>query len=136
MTETAVTSVEMSKRLKKRVSGSVGKPLRSVEYRLKDQESSRVRRGEMLVRGKTVHTGRLHDGRMLPPDTLEGGWYPTGDIVRLKRGDRVFVEGRSKEVIINESGENVYPDELEETFSGLESVHHYTVFCIKNHSRD
>ena len=38
MTETAVTSVEMSKRLKKRVSGSVGKPLRSVEYRLKDQE--------------------------------------------------------------------------------------------------
>lgn len=136
MTETAVTSVEMSKRLKKRVSGSVGKPLRSVEYRLKDQESSRVRRGEMLVRGKTVHTGRLHDGRMLPPDTLEGGWYPTGDIVRLKRGDRVFVEGRSKEVIINESGENVYPDELEETFSGLESVHQYTVLGLKKPGRD
>ncbi len=136
MTETAVTSVEMSKRLKKRVSGSVGKPLRSVEYRLKDQESSRVRRGEMLVRGKTVHTGRLHDGRMLPPDTLEGGWYPTGDIVRLKRGDRVFVEGRSKEVIINESGENVYPDELEETFSGLENVRQYTVLGLKKPGKD
>jgi len=136
MTETAVTSVEMSKRLKKRVSGSVGKPLRSVEYRLKEPETGRVRRGEMLIRGKTVHTGRLHEGEMLPPETLEDGWYPTGDIVRLKRGDRVFVEGRSKEVIINESGENVYPDELEETFSGLESVHQYTVLGLKKPGKD
>ena len=136
MTETAVTSVEMSKRLKKRVSGSVGKPLRSVEYRLKEPETGRVRRGEMLIRGKTVHTGRLHEGEMLPPETLEDGWYPTGDIVRLKRGDRVFIEGRSKEVIINESGENVYPDELEETFSGLENVRQYTVLGLKKPGKD
>lgn len=48
----------------------------------------------------------------------------------------MFIEGRSKEVIINESGENVYPDELEETFSGLESVHQYTVLGLKKPGRD
>ena len=136
MTETAVTSVEMSRSLKKRVSGSVGKPLRSVQYRLKDVETGCVRRGEMIVRGKTVHTGRLHGGQLLPPDTLEGGWYPTGDVVRLERDGRVFIEGRSKEVIINESGENVYPDELEETFSGLENVRQFTVLGLKRPGRD
>lgn len=39
----------------------------------------------------------------------------------------MFVEGRCKDVIINESGENVYPDELEDTFSALEGVEQFTV---------
>lgn len=84
MTETAITSVETSLNLRKRVSGSVGKPLRNVEYRVTPGDA-RGRRGEMLIRGKSLHTGRLVEGKLLPPDTLEGGWYPTGDVVRLKK---------------------------------------------------
>jgi len=130
MTETAVTSVETSLNLRKRVSGSVGKPLTNVEYRVNPGEA-RGRRGEMLIRGESIHTGRLVDGKMLPPDTLEGGWYATGDVVRLEKGDRMFVEGRCKDVIINESGENVYPDELEDVFSSVEGVEQFTVLGIK-----
>ncbi len=130
MTETAITSVETSLNLRKRVSGSVGKPLRNVEYRVTPGEA-RGRRGEMLIRGKSLHTGRLVEGKLLPSDTLEGGWYPTGDVVRLEKGDRMFVEGRCKDVIINESGENVYPDELEDTFSALEGVEQFTVLGVK-----
>ncbi|MDD3214101.1 MAG: AMP-binding protein, partial [Eubacteriales bacterium] len=98
MTETAVTSVETSLNLRKRVSGSVGKPLSNVEYRVTPGEKH-GRRGEMLIRGNSLHSGRLIDGRLMPPDTLEGGWYPTGDVVRLEKGDRMFVEGRCKDVI-------------------------------------
>ena len=130
MTETAVTSVESSLNLFKRVSGSVGKPLTNIEYRVNPVEA-RGRRGEMLIRGESIHTGRLVDGKLLPPDTLEGGWYPTGDVVRLEKGDRMFVEGRCKDVIINESGENVYPDELEDVFSTVEGVDQFTVLGIK-----
>jgi len=130
MTETAVTSVETSLNLRKRVSGSVGKPLMNVEYRVNPGEAH-GRRGEMLIRGGSIHTGRLVDGRLLPPDTLEGGWYPTGDVVRLEKGDRMFVEGRCKDVIINESGENVYPDELEDVFSAVEGVEQFTVLGIR-----
>ena len=130
MTETAVTSVETAMSLRKRLSGSVGRPLRNVQYRIRPGESGR-RRGEMLIKGRSIHTGWLADGKWLPPDTLEGGWYPTGDIVRLEKSGRMFVEGRCKDVIINESGENVYPDELEDTFSSLEGVEQFTVLGVR-----
>ena len=109
MTETAITSVETSMNLRKRISGSVGKPLSNVEYRVKPT-SGHGRRGEMFIRGKSLHTGRLVDGKRMPPDTIDGGLVPDRRRgKRLERGDRMFVEGRVKDVIINESGENVYP---------------------------
>ncbi len=130
MTETALTSVETTMNLKKRTSGSVGKPLSNVQYRLR-QSGKTGKRGEMLIRGASLHTGRLVEGQLLPPDVLEGGWYPTGDIVRLEKDGRVFIEGRCKDVIINESGENVYPDELEDVFSALEGLDQFTVLGVK-----
>ncbi|HPJ02631.1 MAG TPA: aminotransferase class I/II-fold pyridoxal phosphate-dependent enzyme [Candidatus Limiplasma sp.] len=129
MTETAITSVETSLNLSKRISGSVGKPLSNVEYRVKPGDGH-GRRGEMFIRGKSLHTGRLVDGKRMPPDTIDGGWYPTGDVVRLERGDRMFVEGRVKDVIINESGENVYPDELDNVFSAMAGVEQSTVLGV------
>ncbi len=130
MTETAVTSVETSLSLRKRVSGSVGKPLNNVEYRVTPGEK-KGRRGEMLIRGNSIHTGRMVDGKLLPPATLEGGWYPTGDVVRLEKGDRMFVEGRCKDVIINESGENVYPDELEDAFSTIQGAEQFAMLGVR-----
>ena len=126
MTETAVTSVETSMSLKKRLTGSVGKPLTNVEY-VVDGKSGKE--GEMRIRGASIHTGRMSGGRLLPPDT-EGGWYPTGDIVRLRKDGRVFIQGRCKDVIINESGENVYPDELEDVFSALPGVDQLAVLGV------
>ena len=129
MTETAITSLETTMNLRKRISGSVGKPLSNVEYRVKPSDGH-GRRGEMFIRGKSLHTGRLVDGKRMPPDTIDGGWYPTGDVVRLERGDRMFVEGRVKDVIINESGENVYPDELDNLFSAMAGVEQSTVLGV------
>ena len=130
MTETAITSVETSMNLRKRISGSVGKPLSNVEYRVNPSDGH-GRRGEMFIRGKSLHTGRLVNGKRMPPDTIDGGWYPTGDVVRLERGDRMFVEGRCKDVIINESGENVYPDELDNLFSAMGGVEQSTVLGVR-----
>ena len=125
MTETAVTSVETSMSLKKRLTGSVGKPLTNVEYVVDGADGTE---GEMRIRGASIHSGCMAGGKLLPPDT-EGGWYPTGDIVRLRKG-RVFIQGRCKDVIINESGENVYPDELEDVFSALPGVDHLAVLGV------
>ncbi len=126
MTETAVTSVETSMRLKKRLAGSVGKPLTNVEYVV---DGKGGKEGEMRIRGASLHSGRMQGGKLLPPDTSDG-WYPTGDIVRLRRDGRVFIQGRCKDVIINESGENVYPDELEDVFSALPQVEQLAVLGV------
>ena len=130
MTETAVTSLETSMRFHRRVSGSVGRPLSNVQYRIKPQSGGK-RRGEMLVRGRSLHTGRMVDGEPQVPDLLDGGWFQTGDVVRLDKQGRMLVEGRCKDVIINESGENVYPDELEDLFSELSGVEQFTVLGVK-----
>ena len=84
MTETAITSVETSMHLKTRTSGSVGRPLSSAEYRVQS-DGKRSNSGEMYIRGKSVHTGRLQDGQLIGPDLDAEGWYKTGDIVRLER---------------------------------------------------
>ena len=135
MTETSITSMELSMNLRKRVSGSVGKPLRNIQYRI-HQNDATGRRGEMLIQGASIHTGRMVDGQLLSPDVLEGGWYSTGDIVRLTMDGRVFVEGRCKDIIINESGENVHPDELEGVFAVLEGVEQYSVLGVKKAGKD
>jgi len=125
MTETAITSCETSMSLKKRLLGSVGKPMTGYEYVTRNGEKT----GEMLIRGAAMHSGRLVGGKLLAPD-LEDGWYPTGDIVRIEKEGRVFVVGRCKDIIINESGENVYPDELEDLFSALPGVEQFTVLGL------
>ena len=131
MTETAITSVETGMNLHTRTSGSVGRPFSSVEYKV-TSDGKRANTGEMLIRGRSVHTARLKDGLISPPDTDEYGWYRTGDIVRLEKGMRMYVEGRSKDVIINESGENIYPDEIEDAFGNLEGVEQYSVLGVRN----
>jgi len=134
MTETGITSVETNMNVITRTSGSVGRPLASAEYRVQS-DGEKSNRGEMYIRGDTIHTGRLVDGKLLPPALDEEGWYRTGDVVRLEKGSRMYVEGRAKDVIINESGENVYPDEIEDAFGALEGVEQFCVLGVKARGR-
>ena len=128
MTETGITSVETNMNVITRTSGSVGRPLS--EYRVQS-DGEKSNQGEMYIRGDTIHTGRLVDGKLLPPILDDEGWFRTGDIVRLEKGSRMYVEGRAKDVIINESGENVYPDEIEDAFGALEGVEQFCVLGVK-----
>lgn len=134
MTETAITSVETGMNIFRRVSGSVGVPLSSAEYRVQS-DGKRSGSGEMFIRGNTIHTGCLKDGKLLPPLLDSEGWFRTGDVVRLEKGSRMYVEGRAKDVIINESGENVYPDEIEDAFGALENVDQYCVLGVRAAAR-
>ena len=73
----------------------------------------------------------IKNGELVPSDVDEEGWFRTGDIGRLDSYGALFIEGRLKEVIINESGENVYPDEVENAFLSLEKVKYSTVLGVK-----
>lgn len=126
MTETAINSFESSFRLGNRLLGSIGATMDYTEYKIRElsgktgtggDSKESYRTGELLVRGKALHDGRFVNGKLLPPDIDGDGWFHTGDIIRQDgTHGRYFIEGRIKDVIINESGENVYPDELEDAF--------------------
>ena len=135
MTETAITGFETGMSLKHRMGGSVGKALGSAEYRIVPQSEGR-KDGELQIRGPGIHSGRVSGGQILPPDTLDGGWFPTGDICTMDASGRVYVRGRLKDVIINESGENVYPDDMEDTFSSLPGVEQACVVGFRRNKRD
>lgn len=123
MTETAINSFETSWILANRLGGSVGTPMPETEYRI----SGEGKTGELQVRGKGIHTGRFVNGQKLPQDVDADGWFSTGDIARMDKRGRFHIEGRLKDVIINESGENVYPDELEDRFAGIAGVDQFAI---------
>lgn len=137
MTETAITGFETSMSISNRLSGSIGEPMEHTEYRVRPLENAAAddsdgEVGELQIRGKGVHDARIVNGELLPPDIDADGWFSTGDIARIvKEKGRYYIEGRLKEVIINESGENVYPDELEDSFMKLDGVVQYTVVGLK-----
>lgn len=110
MTELGITGCQIADRIKDKLSLCTGPALPSVEYRIEPFEGGAPDVGELFVRSRTMHIGRLEEGKMVPPDLDRDGWFATGDIGRLEDG-KLWIEGRLKEVIINESGENVYPDE-------------------------
>ncbi|MDD4124570.1 MAG: class I adenylate-forming enzyme family protein, partial [Eubacteriales bacterium] len=135
MTETAITSYENKVDLKSRISGSVGLPLPISTYKvIPDGDDSN--RGELLIKCRAMHIGRLSNGILLPPVTDEDGWFHTGDIARIGKKGRMWIEGRCKDVIIGESGENIYPDELEDTFAGIEGVEQFSVLGVNKNKNE
>ena len=95
------------------LTGTVGKPLPGVEVRIADPDSSGV--GEVLARGPNVMLGYYED-ETATKKTLVERWLHTGDLGRVDDDGNLYLVGRSKEIIVDTNGKNVYPDELEELY--------------------
>ncbi len=126
MTESGIVSVETSTDPEQRIKGSIGIPFSITEYRVVP-EGAPV--GELQIRGDALYTASIIDKQIVPRDRSK--WFATGDLVSV-RPDGLYMEGRIKDVIINSSGENVYPDELEDSFSGLPGVKKSCILGLKN----
>jgi len=95
------------------LTGSVGRPLPGVEVKIADPDASGV--GEVIARGPNVMLGYYAD-EDATRSTLVERWLYTGDLGRLDDDGNLFLVGRSKEIIVDTNGKNVYPDELEEVY--------------------
>ena len=87
-------------------------------------ESARPRRepGELLVRGEGVMRGYYKNLQATDNVFTEDGWMRTGDIGIIDRKGNVFLRGRSKNMILGASGQNIYPEEIEDKLNSLEGV--------------
>jgi len=106
------------------VPGSVGRALPGIDVRIDKPDASGV--GEIIAKGPNVMIGYFEN-----PDataqTLQDGWLHTGDLGRIDADGNVYIVGRKKEMILGASGENIYPDELEETYRDSKYVKEMSV---------
>ncbi len=77
--------------------------------------------GELYVKGDVVFAG-YYKNPEATADVLKDGWFRTGDIGTLDKEGNVFLLGRSKNMILTENGQNVYPEEIEVVLNELPYV--------------
>ena len=77
--------------------------------------------GELYVKGDVVFWG-YYKNPEATAEVLRDGWFRTGDIGTVDKDNNVFLLGRSKNMILSESGQNVYPEEIEVILNELPYV--------------
>ena len=107
--------------------GSVGWPLPGIEVRIADANEDGV--GEVIARGPTIMHGYLDDADSTA-DTLRDGWLHTGDRGKFDDEGRLYIVGRDKDVVIDTSGKNVYPDEIEEIYGDHHLIQELSVVGV------
>ncbi|MFB6286607.1 MAG: long-chain fatty acid--CoA ligase [Candidatus Bipolaricaulia bacterium] len=91
--------------------GTVGPPMPNVEAKLTDANEEGI--GELLVRGPNVMQGYYRNERRTREILDEDGWLHTGDLAYIDEDGWIYIKGRCKNVIVLETGKNVYPEEIE-----------------------
>ena len=86
--------------------GSVGQALRNVEISVADD-------GELLIRGPIVMRGYRHQPQKTAEAIDADGWLHTGDIGTIDAQGFVTIVDRKKDLIVNESGKNLSPTNIE-----------------------
>lgn len=74
--------------------------------------------GEIQVRGENVMKGYYKNAEATAAVFTEDGWLKTGDS-GVKRGERLFIKGRIKTMILTANGQNIYPEEIESRLNNL-----------------
>ncbi|MBX2810365.1 MAG: AMP-binding protein [Myxococcales bacterium] len=111
--------------------GSVGWPLPGIEVRILDPDDRGV--GEVIARGPTIMKGYL-SAPEATKEVLRNGWLHTGDQGRMDKDGHLFIVGREKDTIIDSSGKNVYPDEIEELYADTPLIEELSVVGIPTDS--
>ncbi|MCL2629246.1 MAG: AMP-binding protein [Alphaproteobacteria bacterium] len=105
---------------------SFGKPLKGNEAQMRSVNSEGI--GTLWLRGANVFKGYLNNPEANKEVFDKDGWFNTGDLVSIDKNGEYRFRGRKKQVIVLDSGKNLYPDELEGMYITLPGVKNVAVF--------
>ena len=105
----------------KYVPGSCGKAVDCATVRI-DSEDPIRKDGEIQVKGINVMKGYYKNEEATKAVFTEDGWMRTGDLGVLDKAGNIYIHGRSKNMILGPSGQNIYPEELEDKLNSMPGV--------------
>lgn len=92
---------------------SCGKVVDRMEAKI-DSSDQHNEVGEILVKGANVMLGYYKNQKATDEVMLSDGWMKTGDLGVIDKDNYVFIRGRNKNMILGPSGQNIYPEEIED----------------------
>jgi long-chain acyl-CoA synthetase len=100
--------------------GTVGKPLPGVQIKIAED-------GEILAKGPTIFAG-YYKNEEATKDSLNDGWFFTGDIGEIDADGFLRIKDRKKDIIITAGGKHIAPQYIENMFKGQGMVSNVLVY--------
>lgn len=100
---------------------SCGRPAPRMEVRIDSADPANVP-GEIITRGMNVMLGYYKNEEATQRAIDADGWLHTGDMGVMDADNNIFIRGRIKNMLLSPSGQNVYPEEIEDVVNGLPYV--------------
>ena len=97
-----------------------GVPVMNMEVKIDQPNSAGI--GEILVKGENVMLGYYKNPEATNAAFTEDGWMRTGDLGRLDKKKNIYIKGRCKTMFLGASGQNIYPEEIEDKLNNQEAV--------------
>lgn len=101
--------------------GSCGKAAPRMEVRIDSPDPQNIV-GEILTRGDNVMLGYYKNPEATAQILDADGWLHTGNLGVMDEEGNVTIKGRSKNMLLGPSGQNIYPEEIEEKLNNLPFV--------------
>lgn len=101
--------------------GSCGRVVVHMEIKINSKNPRKIP-GEILTRGLNVMLGYYKNDEATAQAIDKDGWYHTGDLGIIDKKGNLFIKGRSKNMILGPSGQNIFPEEIEDALNSLPMV--------------
>lgn len=105
----------------KTVVGSIGVPAYNVEVKLQNVNPE-TGEGEIIAKGDNVMLGYYRDPERTRAALTDDGWFRTNDLASVDSKGRYYIKGRLGNMIVGPSGENIYPEEIEQVINDISGV--------------
>ena len=103
------------------VAGSCGKAVDHMEATIASSDPHAIP-GEILARGMNVMLGYYKNEEATHQAIDKDGWYHTGDLGTMDELGNIFIRGRIKNMLLGASGQNIYPEEIEDKLNSMPMV--------------
>ena len=101
--------------------GSCGRAALHQEVKIVSPDPQRIP-GEILTKGPNVMLGYYKNPEATAETIDRNGWYHTGDLGTMDADGNVFINGRSKNMLLGPNGQNIYPEEIEDKLNSMTMV--------------